>query len=85
MLSKLSAKFETHYGAKLIVSQGDVHFLSLGDASIDAAICNGVYPHFHNKPKVLAELFRVLKPNGGEFIQGECREIGVIVVLTSGY
>ncbi|NLW47046.1 MAG: class I SAM-dependent methyltransferase [Firmicutes bacterium] len=64
MLSKLRAKYETHYGAELIVSQGDVHFLSLPDASIDAAICNGVYPHFDNKPKALAELLRVLKAKG---------------------
>lgn len=64
MLSKLRSKFEAHYGAKLTVRQGDVHFLFLSDATIDAAVCNGVYPHFHNKPKALAELFRVLKPNG---------------------
>lgn len=64
MLAKLREKYEAKYGVKLVVSQGDIHNLTLPDATIDAAVCNGVYPHFHDKPKALAELFRVLKPNG---------------------
>ncbi|MCL6591315.1 MAG: class I SAM-dependent methyltransferase [Firmicutes bacterium] len=64
MLSKLAQKFENQFGDKLVIVQGDVHCLEFADHSIDAAICNGVYPHFHDKTLALAELYRVLKPGG---------------------
>lgn len=64
MLSKLREKFAGLYQDQLRVYQGDVHCLTLADGTIDAAVCNGVYPHFNDKPKALAELYRVLKPEG---------------------
>jgi ubiquinone/menaquinone biosynthesis C-methylase UbiE len=64
MLSKLRAKYEERYNHQLVVIQGDVHYLSFQEETIDAAICNGVYPHFNDKTKALAELYRVLKPGG---------------------
>lgn len=64
MLSKLAPKFESQFGAQLILVQGDVHCLEFADQIFDAVICNGVYPHFHDKPLALAELYRVLKPGG---------------------
>ena len=38
--------------------------LSLPDASVDVAISNGVFNRCPDKPKVLAEVFRVLRPGG---------------------
>ncbi len=64
MLSKLREKFAGRYQDRLLMYQGDVHCLTLPDGTIDAAVCNGVYPHFNDKPKALAELYRVLKPEG---------------------
>lgn len=64
MLAKLRAKYEDRFNDQLVVIQGDVHYLSFQEETIDAAICNGVYPHFNDKAKALAELYRVLKPGG---------------------
>ena len=64
MLSKLSEKYESRFGDKLSVVQGDVHCLEFAAQSINAVICNGVYPHFHDKKLALAEIYRILKPGG---------------------
>lgn len=64
MLSKLEQKYGSRFGDLLTVVHGDVHCLEFENQSIDTAICNGVYPHFHDKPLALAELYRVLKPGG---------------------
>ncbi len=46
------------------VLHGSIESLPLGDASIDAAISNGVFNLCPDKPRALAEAFRVLKPGG---------------------
>jgi arsenite methyltransferase len=46
------------------VTQGIAEHLDLPDASIDAAISNGVINLCPHKEQVLAELYRVLKPGG---------------------
>jgi SAM-dependent methyltransferase len=43
---------------------GEVEALPLADASVDLVISNGVFNSCPDKPKVLREVFRVLKPNG---------------------
>jgi len=64
MLSILEGKYSSRYGARLEILQGDVHLLNLQDATVDTAICNGVYPHFHDKRLALSQLGRVLKKGG---------------------
>ncbi len=44
--------------------QGEAEALPLPDASADAVISNGVFNLCVDKPKVLAEVFRVLRPGG---------------------
>lgn len=64
MLERVNAKYGAIYGGKLIMLQGDLHRLELEDGSVNAAICNGVYPHFYDKALALNRLFRLLKPGG---------------------
>ncbi len=45
-------------------AQADVLAIPLPDNSVDIAICNSVFPHFHDKGKALKEIARVLKNNG---------------------
>ena len=44
--------------------QGDIEHLPLPDASFDLVISNGVFNLCPEKPRVLGEVFRVLKPDG---------------------
>ena len=44
--------------------QGAIEQLTLEDASVDVVITNGVFNLCPEKPKVLAEVFRVLRPGG---------------------
>jgi SAM-dependent methyltransferase len=44
--------------------QADADCLPAGDGSVDVVISNGVFNLCLNKPKVLAEAFRVLRPGG---------------------
>jgi len=44
--------------------QGQVEELPLADATADVAICNGLFNLCPDKPKALAEVYRVLKPGG---------------------
>jgi ubiquinone/menaquinone biosynthesis C-methylase UbiE len=39
----------------------DASSLPIEDSSIDAVVCNGVYPHFENRPATLSEIHRVMK------------------------
>jgi ubiquinone/menaquinone biosynthesis C-methylase UbiE len=64
MLSILRGKYSSRFGANLEVLHGDVHLLNLRDATVDIAVCNGVYPHFHDKPLALSQMHRVLKKGG---------------------
>jgi ubiquinone/menaquinone biosynthesis C-methylase UbiE len=64
MLQKLADKYQKNYGTKLEILHNDVHCLNYGGGLVDVAICNGVFPHFHDKHKALTELYRVLKPGG---------------------
>ncbi len=44
--------------------QGEADRLPVADASVDVLISNGVFNLCPDKPKVLAEVFRVLRPGG---------------------
>ncbi len=72
MLKILEAKFNNGYkadsvpatGSPLLLLHADVHSLPLEPASVDCVICHNVFPHFHRPRAALAELFRVLRPEG---------------------
>lgn len=64
MLGRLADKYQNIYQSRLEILHNDVHCLNIPDESADVAICNGVFPHFHDKPRALAELYRALKPGG---------------------
>ncbi len=46
----------------------DVVHLPLDSEMFDVAVCYSCFPHFHDKPAALRELYRVVKPGGGLFI-----------------
>ena len=64
MLEKLREKHSARFGTGLVILQGDVHMLNLPDATVDVAVCNGVYPHFRDKTLALSQLHRVLTMGG---------------------
>ena len=43
---------------------GEIEALPLADSSVDLAISNGVFNLCPDKPRVLREVFRMLKPGG---------------------
>jgi ubiquinone/menaquinone biosynthesis C-methylase UbiE len=64
MLAKVRAKHGAALGDQLALLHTDIHHCGLAGQSVDVVICNGAYPHFHNKPLALAEMNRILKPGG---------------------
>lgn len=46
----------------------DIEDSGLADRSFDAAVCYSVFPHFENKPKVLKEIYRMLRQQGRFYI-----------------
>jgi ubiquinone/menaquinone biosynthesis C-methylase UbiE len=64
MLAKVRAKYGVEFGERLALLHMDIHRCNLADQCVNVVICNGAFPHFHNKPLALAEINRVLKPGG---------------------
>jgi ubiquinone/menaquinone biosynthesis C-methylase UbiE len=46
----------------------DIENSRLPDKSFDVVVCYSVFPHFHDKPKALKEIYRLLKQDGKLFI-----------------
>jgi ubiquinone/menaquinone biosynthesis C-methylase UbiE len=46
----------------------DIVTLPIAKDSFDVAVCYSSFPHFHDKPKALSEIARVLKGGGSLFI-----------------
>lgn len=63
MLEMLKAKYSQSVPG-LVTLRADAHSLPLDNDSVDIVICNGVYPHFHDKTRALKEISRVLRPPG---------------------
>lgn len=55
----------------------EIDALPIGNNTVDAAISNGVFNLCCDKPKVLAEVFRILKPGGGLYMADILLEEGV--------
>jgi ubiquinone/menaquinone biosynthesis C-methylase UbiE len=51
-------------GVSATFEVGDAEHLALPDASFDLVICNGVYHWFPHRSQAIAEISRVLRPNG---------------------
>jgi arsenite methyltransferase len=68
MTSAMIAKARSNAGQAGVENveflQADVERLPLGDGSVDLVISNGVFNLCTDKPKVLSEIYRVLRPGG---------------------
>jgi demethylmenaquinone methyltransferase/2-methoxy-6-polyprenyl-1,4-benzoquinol methylase len=66
MLLKAQSKFGG--GKKLNYVCSEIEALNLGGPKFDAAVCYSTFPHFHDKPRALRNLFHLLKKDGTLFI-----------------
>jgi ubiquinone/menaquinone biosynthesis C-methylase UbiE len=64
MVEKARRNAETVGATNAEFRQGEADALPAGDGSVDVVVSNGVFNLCLDKPKVLAEVFRVLKPGG---------------------
>jgi arsenite methyltransferase len=64
MVEKAGANAQAAGATKVEFRQGEADRLPAGDASVDVVISNGVFNLCPDKPKVLAEVFRVLRAGG---------------------
>jgi arsenite methyltransferase len=64
MIAKARINDEIMGLANVELVLGEIEDLPLPDASVDLVISNGVFNLCSDKPKVLSEVFRVLKPGG---------------------
>jgi arsenite methyltransferase len=64
MVEKAKANAEAVGAANVKFHHGEVDHLPLNDGSVDIVISNGVFNLCLDKPKVLEEVFRVLRPGG---------------------
>ena len=56
--------------ANVAFARGDAMRLGLADASVDVIICAQVYEHVPSDVQLVAEMYRVLKPDGFIFFSG---------------
>ncbi len=64
MIAKARSNAESLSVINIELLLGEVEALPLADSSVDLVISNGVFNLCPEKPRVLSEVFRVLKPNG---------------------
>jgi len=64
MIAKARTNAEKMGPANVEFFLGEIEDLPLPDASVDLVISNGVFNLCSDKPRVLGEVFRVLKPGG---------------------
>ena len=62
MLLKAQSKFGR--SDKLNYVCAEIENLNLGNVQFDAAVCYSTFPHFHDKPRALRNLTRLLKEDG---------------------
>ena len=66
MLLKAKSKFGSEDKLNYVCSE--IETLNLGSAKFDAAVCYSTFPHFHDKPRALRNLYHLLKEEGTLFI-----------------
>lgn len=64
MLARAGENLQACGARNIALLQGDAQSLPFADASFDLLISNGVYNLVPDKPRALAEAFRVLRPGG---------------------
>lgn len=64
MVQKAAGNAQALGLTNLEFQQGDVERLPVADATVDVVISNGVFNLCLNKPRVVAEIFRVLRADG---------------------
>ncbi|HWR02539.1 MAG TPA: methyltransferase domain-containing protein [Humidesulfovibrio sp.] len=74
MLARAEANLHLSGAANVMLEQGGAESLPFADASFDLLISNGVYNLVPNKPRALAEAFRVLAPGGRLQVADQIRE-----------
>lgn len=81
MSEEMAAKANRNAGAVGLTNVefqlAELDALPVGNNTADVAISNGVFNLCYDKPKVLAEVFRVLKPGGGLYMADILLEDGV--------
>jgi ubiquinone/menaquinone biosynthesis C-methylase UbiE len=65
MLKKARAK---DFGRNIEYLNADITSVPLPDKIFDAVVCYSSFPHFHDKPRALREINRLLKKGGRLFI-----------------
>ena len=65
MLRRARAK---NFDGVVAYLNADVAHIPLADASVDSVVCYSSFPHFQDKPRALAEIYRVLRRGGCLFI-----------------
>lgn len=61
------ARAKSHNGAVDYLN-ADVAHIPLPEASVDSVVCYSSFPHFQDKSKALAEIYRVVKSGGHLYI-----------------
>lgn len=64
MIGKAGANARTVGAENVEFRQGDLECLPVADGTVDVAVSNGVFNLCPDKPKVVAEVFRVLRAGG---------------------
>ncbi|MFH1339225.1 MAG: class I SAM-dependent methyltransferase [Candidatus Omnitrophota bacterium] len=77
------ARIEGLTGRSLKFICGDAHFLPLPDSSVDFVISTGSLHHWNDVPRVLNEIFRVLKSNGQVRIYDQRKPISLKAVKSA--
>jgi ubiquinone/menaquinone biosynthesis C-methylase UbiE len=90
MLQRAEARSH-EYDGRLHLVQGDSEHLPFADDSFDAVTCSHSFHHYPNQHRVLAEMHRVLRPDGRLFLIDGDRDrlwgwliFDVIVVMMEG-
>lgn len=60
----LKAESKNHHGKRLDYICSEIESLKIKSNIFDVATCYSTFPHFHDKPKALTNLARLLKSNG---------------------
>jgi len=90
MLQRAGARAHD-FGGRLHLVRGDSERLPFADYSFDAVTCSHSFHHYPNQARVLAEMHRVLRPNGRLLLVDGDRDrlwgwfvFEVVVVLIEG-
>jgi ubiquinone/menaquinone biosynthesis C-methylase UbiE len=73
MLGRASVRARS-YGDRLHLVRGDSEYLPFASDYFDVVTCSHSFHHYPNQAEVVAEMFRVLRPDGRLMIIDGCRD-----------